>query len=289
MSKGVAAVMAASAVVGGYAIWQAMKGQTGQGDQAGGFIYAPAYQTGGAKQKYADLQENSGQSANPKMALVGWGVNTLFDAIGSKDLGGIFKKRDPKDGGWGGSPGRDVPAVLRPANSNHKPRGVGALLDMIGSKEAPKGYNQVYGGISRADQPPKALTSMTVREVLAWQDSIDPKYRSEAAGKYQVMEDTLRDEVGKGSVSLNDVFNASTQDRVGVALLRKRGLDSYQAGILSHEEFAQNLSQEWAALPAITRDARGRPATGQSYYAGDGLNKSHMSKTTLLDLVKGIF
>ena len=60
---------------------------------------------------------------------------------------------------------------------------------------------------------------MTVREVLAWQDSIDPKYRSEAAGKYQIMEDTLRDEVGKGSVSLNDVFNASTQDRLGVALL----------------------------------------------------------------------
>jgi hypothetical protein len=129
----------------------------------------------------------------------------------------------------------------------------------------------------------------SVREVLAWQDSIDPKYRIEVAGTYQVMEDTLRDEVGKGSMSLNDVFNSKTQDQLAVALLRKRGLNSYQEGIISHEEFAQNLSQEWSALPAITRDKKGRPANGQSYYAGDGLSKSHMSQTTLLDLVKRNF
>ena len=41
---------------------------------------------------------------------------------------------------------------------------------------------------------------------------------------------------------------------------------------LRREEFAHNLSKEWAALPkAVGKNPE------QSYYAGDGLNKARLS------------
>ena len=64
------------------------------------------------------------------------------------------------------------------------------LLNYIGSIEGPAGYDDYYRGVSSA--PPRALSTMSIREVLAWQDSIDATSRSEAAGRYQIMEDTLR-------------------------------------------------------------------------------------------------
>lgn len=171
-------------------------------------------------------------------------------------------------------------------------RGLAPLLRLIGSVEAPKGYDQVYGGIRFADRPEnrvgKRLTQMTVGEVLAWQDSIDRKYPSEASGRYQIMEDTLRSLVAQGHARASERFDSDCQDRLAVALMERRGLSLYRAGKISETEFAQRLSMEWASLPAMTRDKLGRVANGQSYYAGDGLNKSHLSKKQVLDAVRAI-
>jgi hypothetical protein len=52
-------------------------------------------------------------------------------------------------------------------------------------------------------------------------------------------------------------------------LLKRRGLEKYQAGKLSKDQFADNLSKEWASLPY---------RTGESYYAGVGSNKSSGSR-----------
>lgn len=70
--------------------------------------------------------------------------------------------------------------------------------------------------------------------------------------------------------------------------LAGRGLGEYLAGTLSATQFAQRLSMEWASLPCTIVDKRGRPATGQSYYAGDGLNKSHVTIPALMAAVRAV-
>lgn len=162
------------------------------------------------------------------------------------------------------------------------------LLDFIARYESRGNYNIVWGGIKKQHRPPKPLTTLTVGEVLAWQDSIDPFYMSEALGRYQIMEDTLRGMYRSAGVSLDDLFNENTQDRLGLHLLRRRGLDDYLEGKISTEKFAQAISKEWASMPCIIKDKKGRPANGQSYYAGDGLNSAHVSRKDFLEAVESI-
>lgn len=160
---------------------------------------------------------------------------------------------------------------------------VQTLLDFIAKPESGGDYNIVWGGIKRAHRPKKKLVEMTVREVLAWQDSIDPFYMSEAAGKYQIMEDTLRGLYAEAGVGLDELFNPANQDKLAAQLLRRRGLKKYLAGQISDEAFANNLAHEWASLPMVTG-----PKKGRSVYSGDGLNKSHVSVAAFLAAVRGV-
>lgn len=151
-------------------------------------------------------------------------------------------------------------------------------------------YQVVYGGIAAKDRPAEALTSMTVAEVLAWQDSIDARYPSEAAGAYQVMEDTLRGLVDAGQIDPDAIFNEATQDYVAELLMKRRGLSKFVAGEISAEDFADNLAREWASFPVV-RDQQGAKRyveRGQSYYAGDGLNKAHADPDEFLSVVERI-
>lgn len=160
------------------------------------------------------------------------------------------------------------------------------LLHFIRQHESRGDYNAIWGGISKNSYPKKKLTEMTVREVILWQDSIDATHRSEAAGAYQFMEDTLRIIVPiTPGVTLDSVFDEKTQDLLAMTLLNRRGYASFVNGQASSTVFAQSLSKEWASLPCTIKDAKGRPATGQSYYAGDGLNKSGTTVQAFLDVV----
>ena len=152
-------------------------------------------------------------------------------------------------------------------------------LDLIGHLESRGQYDAVFGGIKGPDRPlkrtGKRLTELTVYEVLQWQDSIDHMYRSEAAGKFQVMEDTLRELVAQGRVDGNSLFNKETQDRVALILMKRRGLPKFLKGDMATEIMANNLAMEWASLPVCKEFTRGGKLRryGYSYYAGDGLNK----------------
>lgn len=157
------------------------------------------------------------------------------------------------------------------------------LLDFIGKPESGGNYNIVWGGIKAKDRPPKRLVTMRIGEVLDWQDSIDARYQSEAAGKYQIMEDTLRPLYKEAGLTLNDLFNEPNQDRLAEALLIRRGLKKYLTGIWSTEQFANELAKEWASLPVVSG-----PKKGRSYYAGDGLNKSHVSVVDFLRAVESV-
>ena len=152
------------------------------------------------------------------------------------------------------------------------------LLDLIrkgevrgyAKKHGLNEYDVVYSGIALKDRP-KSLRKMTIREVLAWQDSIDKKYNSEAAGAYQIMEDTLRDGlVVKANLSMEDLFDEDTQDMLATALLFRRGLHQYLRGEISAEAFCNNLAHEWASLPQVSGKNKGK-----GVYDGDGMNKAN--------------
>ncbi|MEX3315670.1 hypothetical protein [Sulfitobacter sp. PS-8MA] len=157
------------------------------------------------------------------------------------------------------------------------------LLDFIARFESRGNYNIVWGGIKKQHRPPKPLASMTIGQVLAWQDSIDPLYMSEAAGKYQIMEDTLRGLYREAGMTTSSMYDEAGQDQLGVALLKRRGLDDYMSGRISAEKFANSLAKEWASLPVVSG-----PKKGRSYYGGDGLNKSHVSVAEFMNAVKAI-
>lgn len=138
-------------------------------------------------------------------------------------------------------------------------------------------YDVIYGGIRPEHYPPKPVTQMTVGEVLDWQDSIDPYYDSEATGALQVMEDTLRGLVKRGAANPDDTFNAETQDNLAIELMREKGLDKWESGKITSEEFGTNLARVWASLPVMTNtyDAKGRPiGPGDAVYGGVGSNPS---------------
>lgn len=137
-------------------------------------------------------------------------------------------------------------------------------------------YDVVWSGIKPEDRP-KKLSRLSVGRVLWWQDLIDGRYQSEAAGAYQIMEDTLRTlDVDEGAT-----FDAATQDALCLQLLDRRGWAKCEAGLLSPEAFGNALAKEWASLPVLTGSKKGR-----SYYAGDGLNKAHATVDEVLGAIR---
>ena len=98
------------------------------------------------------------------------------------------------------------------------------LLDFIGKHESRGDYNAIVWLVDKRRYPPKPVSNMTIGEVLDWQDSIDRYQNSEAVGKYQIMEDTLRGIYRPAGLDRNDMFNARNQDYLATYLLRRRGL-----------------------------------------------------------------
>lgn len=162
---------------------------------------------------------------------------------------------------------------------------VDALLDFIAYPESRNNYDAIWGGIRTSDRPSKPISTMTIGQVLDWQDSIDAKYMSEASGAWQFMEDTLRGLYAEAGLSRSSKFDQRNQRILATQLLKRRGLDDYLAGEITATKFAQSLSKEWASLPCTIKDRKGRAARGQSYYAGDGLNKAHVTISALLKAV----
>lgn len=157
------------------------------------------------------------------------------------------------------------------------------LLDFIAKHESRGDYNIVWGGINKADRPKKPLVTMTIQEVLVWQDSIDSRYRSEAAGRYQIMEDTLRPLRKEAKLTPTSLFNEANQDQLATALLHRRGLTKYLNGQITTEQFCNELAKEWASLPVVSG-----PKKGKSYYSGDGLNEALVDVGPFLDAVKRV-
>ena len=169
----------------------------------------------------------------------------------------------------------------------------GDLLDIIAQAESGANYNTVFGGsrISTREFNGKDLVEMTVSEVLAWADrSVDLGARSSAAGKYQIIRGTLRGLVSRGVIAADELFNAVGQDKCANALLEGRGLSRYISGSLSEARFAIAIAQEWASMPVCSRTQGSRRVVNpeESYYAGDGLNKSLVDPEVVIAAIRAL-
>ena len=159
------------------------------------------------------------------------------------------------------------------------------LLDFIGDIEAPKGFDTIFG--NRQGKLPVPLTQMTYGDIVDAQANWGNKTwvkrnwgydtASSAAGRYQFMRATLQGIAREiPSIDGRTIFSSGLQNRLGYYLLLRRGYAEFISGKLNLVQFGLKLAQEWASFPVLsdTKGAHRQVLRGQSYYAGDGLNKS---------------
>lgn len=136
-------------------------------------------------------------------------------------------------------------------------------------------YDVIYA--NKQGKLAKPLTSMSYGEIIDAQRGWSKSHGSSAAGGYQFMRSTLIDLAkANPSISGKDLFTPELQDELGFQLLQRRGFDLFVAGKIDRTEFGKRLAQEWASFPVLA-PAQGQKRTvarGQSFYAGDGLNKA---------------
>jgi hypothetical protein len=239
---------------------------------------------------YSDevVQRYTGGKQLPSGEIVG-GIKTqkeLQDAIKTADSQG--KKRITIGGPSAAEQAKNVRLGQSPTKMS--------LLDAIakGESAGAGGYDamnqgtvglagRVVGSGNSEKVIGKKLTDMTIGEIMAKgakkTDSAE-KRRGQglifAAGRYQIIPETLKGLVDSGIASKDEKFSPEVQDRLGTELIRRTGA----LKLASEGKFAdaQNaLAKTWAGIPLATDvvDKKGNiKKAGQSFYAGPG-NKAH--------------
>ena len=135
-------------------------------------------------------------------------------------------------------------------------------------------YETIYG--HNEDQLTKPITAMDVNEVQHWQPGFTKSFGSSATGAYQFMHATLKELKAKCGLSGDEIFTPDLQDDLGFVLLKRRGYQSWIDGKSTTDTFMVGLAKEWASFPVPSRmqGAHRVVERGQSYYAGDGVNKA---------------
>ena len=150
-----------------------------------------------------------------------------------------------------------------------------AILDFIARYEAPGGYDQVHTAVPEG--PPRPLTAMSIRDIMAWQKQIQPRAVSTAAGRYQIIHGTLTRLVETYGIAPEQRFDQATQDRLGRLLLDECGY-----GTRRKQAFANCLARTWAALPLVSG-----PSAGRSAWHGTAGNRALVSRANFLAFLDG--
>lgn len=160
--------------------------------------------------------------------------------------------------------------VIMQHRTNIQPAAYKPLLATIAKGESGGNYNAYFGNSANTDI---VFTSMTIADVMQWQDEFVKKGNaSNAVGKYQFMRTTLHGLVKQLRINPHTRFSEPLQDYFAIKLIERRGAADYINDKITLEQFAHNLSQEWAALPRMQGE---HPE--KSFYAGDGLNEAKIS------------
>lgn len=128
-------------------------------------------------------------------------------------------------------------------------------------------YNSVNRGAAGGYRSgTEDLANKTVAEVMT--DQANQKYN--AAGRYQIIKDTLRAAVKSMGLTGNEKFDQKLQDRIFGEFLagtKRPGIAAYLTGKSNDIHAAlKQASEEWASVAD--------PDTGLSHYAGQGNNRA---------------
>lgn len=156
-----------------------------------------------------------------------------------------------------------------------------ALGNLIGKAESSddySAYNFVENGKMRSRYKTD-LTEWNLREILQSQK----EKKMYAIGRYQLLQTTLEEAIKALRLSLDHLFNEGVQDYIfdGYLITRKRpAIMTYIEGAGDYKQCRLGLAREWASMPVLpgTTLHNGSIAKGgESYYAGDGRNKAHIT------------
>lgn len=180
-------------------------------------------------------------------------------------LKNLFKSKPTKP------PGNSSASTgAKPGAGSMSGGGEEGLGNFIGSKESGNSYTKLVGGAEDASILDKTVSQLN-----------GEKGGQFAMGKYQIQMRTASEvlrNAGKDPDKFK--FDQQGQDEIFRLLLERRGIDDYISGEISEDEFAKNLSKEWAALPM--------DASGAGYYDGDGRNKSLVSYEETIKMIRGL-
>ena len=129
------------------------------------------------------------------------------------------------------------------------------VFGLIGQLESRSDYNTMAGGENK-----KQLTSMTINEVLQYQNSRGTNMK--AAGKWQIMPNTLRGLKKSMNLTGDELFTPEMQDRMAFELAMNRKGYRQFANATGAEKLAlmgaaqNDLAKEWASMP-MANDAEG--------------------------------
>jgi hypothetical protein len=150
------------------------------------------------------------------------------------------------------------------------------FLNLMGNLEGPRGFGTVSG--FAPVPPPRALTDMTLDEVLRYQERIRAMGTvSSAVGRYQFIYPTLRRLVRDLGVAGNLRFDAEVQTYLARFLMHDCG---FYAPETDATRLADCLAGVWAALPVVSGPGRGRSA-----YESDGINRALTSPEAVLSVL----
>jgi muramidase (phage lysozyme) len=166
-----------------------------------------------------------------------------------------------------------------------------SLLTLIAKGESSAGvdpYTSLWPGTSEP-----SLVQMTCAEVQRFQQQrLDQGHRSTACGRYQFIKKTLTEAIRVSGIDpLTTRYTPDIQDYLILSILKTyRKLDEWVAGTYTTPRFMIKLSQEFASIP-VPYQMQGQSRIvnkGQSYYAGDGLNKAHHDPDSLFTQLNDI-
>ncbi len=165
------------------------------------------------------------------------------------------------------------------------PAGAAVLLDFIRQTEVGSGgiesYDVIYG--HNQDKLKTPVTQMTIKQIQTAQRRWTKSYGSSATGGYQFMRATLAGLVKELGLTGNEILGPDLQDRLGYHLLIRRKYPQFIAGEIGTIEFARFLAMEWASFPVLAdcAGAHRKIRRGETYYAGDKLNKALVKPETI--------
>lgn len=212
------------------------------------------------------------------------GIGTIAGAAAGAIVGSGYALYNKYNNSGNSTPITSVPAASKSATtippSMVSPQSTGnaasssidprkkKLMDFVAKYESNGSYNKMNGG-TELD-----LEHMTLAQVMSL--GKQPGGTSSAAGRYQVVPQTLSDAMRALKLSPTDMFDAATQDKIGQWLLDRRGANSYLAGNMSGGQFASNVVQEWASL---------KGANGKGAYDGFNGNQGSASYSDLTSTI----